>query len=414
MKLRLRTPTTFVTVSLALLGLVGVLVETSLNRPVEAAEHSGRLITVHDRGKENVFLTEANTLKAAFAEAGIEVDSHDAVEPGLDDTLVASDYQVNIYRARPVTVIDGATRLKVVTPYQTPEQIIADVGISLYPEDTTSLNRSTDIVGDGAGLQLQIDRATPVLLTLYGKQTEIRTQATTVDGMLKEKGINLEANDRVSVDGSTAVSAGMALRVWREGKQTVNVDEDIAFSVEQIKDADREVGYKALQTAGVVGKRSVTYEVEVQDGAEVARKEIAAIVTQPAQNQVEVVGSKVILSVTYSADKAAIMTAAGVAPKDQDYAAYIINNENALWCAVRWQGTSGCAAAYYEKFAGAESSSGVGYGLCQATPGIKMATAGGDWRTNVVTQMKWCHSYAIGRYGSWEAAYKFKVAKGWW
>jgi uncharacterized protein YabE (DUF348 family) len=414
MKLRLRTPTTFITMSLALLGLVGVLVGTSLNRPVEAAEHSGRLITVHDRGKENVFLTEANTLKAAFAEAGIEVDSHDAVEPSLEDTLVASDYQVNIYRARPVTVIDGATRLKVVTPYQTPEQIIADVGISLYPEDTTSLNRSTDIVGDGAGLQLQIDRATPVLLTLYGKQTEVRTQASTVDGMLKEKGIKLEANDRVSVTGSTAITADMALRVWREGKQTVTVDEEIAFATEQIKDADREVGYKALQTAGVAGKRSVTYEIDVQDGTEVARREIAAIVTQPAQNQVEVVGSKVILSVTYSADKAAIMTAAGVAPKDQDYAAYIINNENALWCAIRWQGTSGCAAAYYEKFAGAESSSGVGYGLCQATPGIKMATAGGDWRTNVVTQMKWCHSYAIGRYGSWEAAYKFKVAKGWW
>jgi uncharacterized protein YabE (DUF348 family) len=414
MKLRLRTPTTFITVSLALLGLVGGLVGTSLNRPVEAAEHSGRLITVHDRGKENVFLTEANTLKAAFAEAGIEVDSHDAVEPSLEDTLVASDYQVNIYRARPVTVIDGATRLKVVTPYQTPEQIIADVGISLYPEDTTSLNRSTDIVGDGAGLQLQIDRATPVLLTLYGKQTEVRTQATTVDGMLKEKGIKLEANDRVSVTGLTAITADMALRVWREGKQTVTVDEEIAFATEQIKDADREVGYKALQTAGVAGKRSVTYEIDVQDGTEVARREIAAIVTQPAQNQVEVVGSKVILSVTYSADKAAIMTAAGVAPKDQDYAAYIINNENALWCAIRWQGTSGCAAAYYEKFAGAESSSGVGYGLCQATPGIKMATAGGDWRTNVVTQMKWCHSYAIGRYGSWEAAYKFKVAKGWW
>ncbi len=108
------------------------------------------------------------------------------------------------------------------------------------------------------------------------------------------------------------------------------------------------------------------------------------------------------------------MTAAGVSASDQEYAAYIINNENGLWCPIRWQGTKGCAAEYYEKFPGAESSSQVGYGLCQSTPGIKMATVGADWRTNVVTQMKWCATYAIGRYGSWEAAYRFKVAKGWW
>jgi uncharacterized protein YabE (DUF348 family) len=414
MRLRLRKSTTFITVSLAVLGLFGVFAGSMIAKPAQASDQSGRLISVHDRGKETVFLTKANTLKDAFAQEGIEIDSRDAVEPALDEALVASDYQVNIYRARPVTVIDGATRVKVVTPYQTPEQIIADVGISLFPEDTTSLLRSSDIVSDGAGLQLNIDRATPVSLNLYGKVTEVRTQATTFDGMLKGKGITLGASDRASVPGDTPISAGMEVRVWREGKQTINIDEAVAFGVEQIKDADRDLGYKAVQTVGIQGKRTVTYEIEVRDGQEVARTEIAAITTQPAQNQVEVIGAKVVLSVSYSADKAAIMTAAGVSLADQDYAAYIINNENALWCAIRWQGTSGCASSYYEKFAGAESSSGVGYGLCQATPGVKMATSGADWRTNPVTQMKWCHSYAIGRYGSWEAAYRFKVAKGWW
>ncbi|MDB5162837.1 MAG: hypothetical protein JWO54_759 [Candidatus Saccharibacteria bacterium] len=414
MRLRLRKSTTFISVSLAVLGLFGIFAASLIARPAAASSENGRLISVHDRGKETVFLTQAETLKDAFKEVGIDVDSHDAVEPAIDEKLVASDYQVNIYRARPVTVIDGATRLKVVTPYQTPEQIIADVGIALFPEDTSSLSRSADIVGDGAGLQLKIDRATPLVLNLYGKKTYIRTQGNTVEEMLAEKGITLAANDRASLAGSTTITSGLEVRIWREGKQTVNVDEDVAFGTEQIKDADRAYGYKEIQTPGVAGKRTVTYEIEVRDGQEILRTEIAAIVTQQPKNQVEVVGDKVNLSVTFSADKAAIMTAAGVASGDQEYAAYIINNENALWCAIRWQGTTGCASSYYEKFAGAESSSGVGYGLCQATPGIKMATAGGDWRTNVVTQMKWCHSYAIGRYGTWEAAYKFKVAKGWW
>lgn len=40
------------------------------------------------------------------------------------------------------------------------------------------------------------------------------------------------------------------------------------------------------------------------------------------------------------------------------------------------------------------------YGLPQSLPGSKMASAGSDWRTNPVTQVKWMISYVDGRYGS--------------
>ncbi len=414
MKLRLRKSTTFMTIGLAMLGLFAVTAVNISGRAVTASDQSGRLMTVHDRGGETVFLSEAATIKEALEGAGIEIDARDAVEPSLDEKLVARDYQVNIYRARPVTVVDGSTRQRVITPYQTAERIVKDAGIALYPEDTTVLSRSADILADGAGLQLVIDRATEITVTLFGKQTAIRTQGETVGDMLKEKNITLTESDRSSLALNTPITAGMEIRVWREGKQTVTVDEEVAFDTEKIQDADRPIGYKEVQTVGKNGKRTVTYEIEVRDGQEVARTEIASVMIEAATAQVEVVGSKVLLSVSYSADRAAIMTAAGVVASDQDYAAYIINNENALWCPIRWQGTRGCGESYYEKFPGAESSDQVGYGLCQATPGIKMATAGADWRTNAVTQMKWCHNYAISRYGSWEAAYKAKVAKGWW
>ncbi|MFJ6212732.1 transglycosylase SLT domain-containing protein [Streptomyces sp. NPDC092296] len=44
-------------------------------------------------------------------------------------------------------------------------------------------------------------------------------------------------------------------------------------------------------------------------------------------------------------------------------------------------------------------SSGA-YGLVQALPGSKMASAGADWRTNPATQIKWGVSYMNSRYGS--------------
>jgi hypothetical protein len=47
----------------------------------------------------------------------------------------------------------------------------------------------------------------------------------------------------------------------------------------------------------------------------------------------------------------------------------------------------------------AENPSGA-YGIPQARPGDKMASAGSDWRTNPATQIKWGLGYIKGRYGT--------------
>lgn len=53
-------------------------------------------------------------------------------------------------------------------------------------------------------------------------------------------------------------------------------------------------------------------------------------------------------------------------------------------------------------------------GLCQSLPASKMASAGADYMTNPVTQLKWCASYANSRYGSWWSAHAFWLANAWW
>ncbi|MCX4805456.1 lytic transglycosylase domain-containing protein [Streptomyces sp. NPDC058682] len=59
------------------------------------------------------------------------------------------------------------------------------------------------------------------------------------------------------------------------------------------------------------------------------------------------------------------------------------------------------------------SSSGA-YGLVQALPGTKMASAGADWRTNPATQIKWGLNYMEDRYGSPCSAWSFHQANGWY
>ena len=54
------------------------------------------------------------------------------------------------------------------------------------------------------------------------------------------------------------------------------------------------------------------------------------------------------------------------------------------------------------------------YGLPQALPGHKMASAGADWKTNPLTQIRWMWSYVNARYGGPCQALAFHNANGWY
>lgn len=272
---------------LALVFITSSVTHADNNEPYR----NGRLITIHDRGVEKVILSQAGTVGDALKDADIILSPKDTVEPSVDEKLIASEYQVNIYRARPVIVVDGDIRQKIITPYQTVEQIVADAGIVLYPEDETTLGLVNDL-SEGAGLQLTIKRSTLISFNQYGKTGDVRTRGRTVGEMLIEKGINVSKDDRVLPDQSVQITAGMSVRIWREGKQTVTVEEQIDFETDKIENADLNVGYVEVRTAGEKGLRNVTYEVLIQDGKEVSRIEIVGVVTQQPKKQVEVIGVK--------------------------------------------------------------------------------------------------------------------------
>ena len=59
------------------------------------------------------------------------------------------------------------------------------------------------------------------------------------------------------------------------------------------------------------------------------------------------------------------------------------------------------------------SSSGA-YGIPQALPGEKMASAGDDWATNPATQITWGLGYITDRYGTPCGAWGHSEEKGWY
>jgi uncharacterized protein YabE (DUF348 family) len=251
-----------------------------------------RLITIHDNGKDKGILTRATTLREVFKEAKIHTDQNDRIEPGLDETLVASSYEVNVYRARPITIVDGKVQTKVMSAYRTPKQIVEQADMVLQDEDETNMDAPADMVQHGAGMRLVIDRATQFTLVLYGKKTTAYTQEATVGEMLAKKGVKLAAQDTLSVPSSAKITAGMTVELWRNGKQTINEEQEVAFETEKIQDANREVGFREVKTPGEKGQKTVTYEVVMKNGVESERKEIQSVVTKEPKKEVVVVGTK--------------------------------------------------------------------------------------------------------------------------
>lgn len=100
-------------------------------------------------------------------------------------------------------------------------------------------------------------------------------------------------------------------------------------------------------------------------------------------------------SVKVTGTKADWLRAAGIPESQWQYVDYIVGRESG------W------------RYLAVNKSSGA-TGLCQSLPARKMASAGSDYMTNPVTQLRWCNSYAVSRYGGWSQAYSFWIAKHWW
>jgi hypothetical protein len=72
-----------------------------------------------------------------------------------------------------------------------------------------------------------------------------------------------------------------------------------------------------------------------------------------------------------------------------------------------WAHESGWSVTSYNPGSGA-------YGIPQALPGSRMASAGPDWQANAATQIRWGLEYIKGTYGSPCAAWDHEQATGWY
>ena len=342
--------------------------------------------------------TNADTVGQLLDKLHVTLGPNDRVEPDQTAAITQDKFRINIYRGVPVHVIDGLAVYNTVTAAATPRGMVTRAGVQLYPEDVVTVTTSDNFVLQPIiGVQAIVTRATPVNVSLYGSSDiTMRTQSKTVADFIKDKKIIITAKDTVKPALSTPITAGMQIDIIRNGIHTITVTEDIPVPIETVTDPTLSIGATAVRQEGSVGKQVDTYEIDVEQGQEVSRKLLQSVTTVDPVTRIVALGTAVYVA----PDKTAVMAAAGINPSDYGAVDYIVSHESG-WCPTKLQGTHVCPAA-----APAYIPNGLGYGLAQATPGSKMASAGSDWASNPVTQLSWATGYAIARYGSWQGAYQ--------
>lgn len=380
-------------VPLTTFGVLGITLVAALliankgNPAPKLLARNSQIVILNVDETERVIPSSAKTVGDLLKRLDITIHNGDVVEPALNSEIVSDNFRVNVYRALPVTIVDGANQTRALSAAATPRSIAKQAGLETYPEDILQLEPVEDFVTQGMlGQQLTVARATPVNVNLYGAQLAVRTQAKTVGEFLKEKDIKLADGETVQPNRGSKISTSEPIFVNRKGIQVETVTEDIAAGTEIVEDANLSFGVRAVRQQGTPGKRVVTYQINTTSGEKVKFNEI--VIQQPIA---EIVARGTYINIPN--DKQSVMAAAGISRGDYSYVDFIISHES------RWN-------------AAALNSRGCG-GLGQACPASKMASSCPNWQKDAVCQLKWFSGYA-SRYGGWGGAYNAWQSKGWW
>jgi uncharacterized protein YabE (DUF348 family) len=367
-------------------------------RPSEFS--NAHVVFLFDNGKQETLDTKATTVGQLVNRLPLHLIPQDVVEPAANTPIVEDNFRVNIYRARPVTVVEGSTKIVTLTAQKSARQVAEQAGLKINPEDLATFaqgNLAQNIIGE----QVIVSLATPITLNLYGSQVAAYTQAKTIGGMLQEKHIKLGSGENVSPAASTKITPGMEIFVLNKGVQVATIASAILAPMQNIADSSLSFGTTVVRQTGVAGKKIDTYLITSNNGTETGRSLIQEVIIQNPVPQIVAIGTIIDID----SAKIKLMGEAGISSSDLQYVNYILSRESG-WCATKLQGQAG----YCPPSPPVIVPGYLGYGLGQATPGSKMSSAGSDWETNPVTQLKWCNGYALARYGSWSGAYEHWVA----
>ncbi len=287
------------------------------------------LISLYADGRSRLLSADDKTVGDVLRRAGVKLASADLVEPAPASSVPTGQFNINVYRARPVLVEDGTQTYRLRSAYQSPRLLALAAGLVLYPEDRFRTEVITDFVDDGGvGEKVVVTRAKPLNVKVDGQNRLIRTQAATTGEALKDGGVVLGPKDTLSTPISSPVVAGTTVSITRVTEAVVTLTQVLPRPVKVIPDPTVLKGQTAVKTAGADGQKTVTWRIHYKDGAETAREAVQTVSEAAPVTQVVVEGTKVFFAGSVEYWRPQVEAAAAVWGLDPNMMLRIMNCES--------------------------------------------------------------------------------------
>jgi resuscitation-promoting factor RpfB len=354
-------------------------------------------VTVVVEGKARHVRTMSATVAGTLRDAKLTVGGHDVVAPS-PQSRVHTGSVVLLRRGRLLELkVDGVSR-EVWTTDQTVDEALVHLGYGAA--QPTGVSRSQRLPLTPTQISLVMPKRVTVVVN--GQRQTVQTTAPTVGALVSDMALSLSAYDKISIPLSTQPVDGLTVRVKLATLTVRTVVSKVPYHVVSKPNPDAYQGTTKVLKAGKAGANRITYQYIYMDGKLVARHVVWVIAGAKPRTQIQSVGTKARPS---SGSPVPVGEAQQIAKQ--------------LVTARGWDGTQfGCLVDLWERESHWNVHAGNpvtgAYGIPQALPGSKMATAGPDWQNNATTQIKWGLGYIASRYGTPCSAWAHSQSTGWY
>ncbi len=180
------------------------------------------------------------------------------------------EYQLQVLRGTPVTLITEAGRLEFTSAEDTLADALAEQGIEIFKAD--QLSRPLDTPLNGSAITVELIRAEPLQVHLADRTITIRTSAETIGAALAQGGIPLQGLDYSIPAEDQSLPEDRQVQVIRVREEVLLNQEKIQFSSEYQPADDLELDQLAILNGGEYGLSAQRIRITYENGREVARE----------------------------------------------------------------------------------------------------------------------------------------------
>jgi uncharacterized protein YabE (DUF348 family) len=247
-------------------------------------------VTLSVDGQERELRVHGDTVGDVLEEEGIELTSHDQVQPDVDESISDGTRIAVRYGRQIELTVDGKASTHWVTATDV-DGALSQIG-ALYRGSELSASRGTTI--DRGGMELEVVTPKTLKVTLAGKKAKkVSVPAMTVNDVLRELDVRVDKHDLVFPKPKTDVEDGDKVR-WVDIEVKTKRVKGETFSAETItrEDSSSFEGTETVVREGEAGMRNVVYKIRYRNGEVVKRSVVTAKVTKEAVAEIVEVGTK--------------------------------------------------------------------------------------------------------------------------